>query len=378
MALYRSDGWVKSVLGQAIAGAQIYICTQPADTAFVPPTPLASIFADSAGMVPITQPIISDGFGHYDYYAASGAYTEIIVNAGNVQQVYPDQVPMGASSNITSGTVTNNEGPLIFGSVIFGNGGADVLSGPVLPGDPTKFLNGLGVFSTPPSGAGTVTSVAAGTGLSASPSPIIGSGTISLSNTTVTPGSYTNANITVNAQGQLTAASNGSSGGMTVLSEQILSSPAATVTFSSIPATFRNLRLVITGACSSASNNNVYLQFNGDTGTNYSYQYMDGSGSTVVGGSGSAVSNPVFGGVASSTAPTNQAGSCDIEIYDYSRAVWCKNISGAISRINSGPTTEVATTSGTWSNTAVINSIVAGIVSGGNFTTGTVFTLYGF
>ena len=107
--IYRADGWVKSALGQAIAGAKVFVCTQPANTVFSPPDPLAIVYSDPNGLLPIVQPIITDGFGHYDFYTLLGLYTVVIVNGGTVQQVYPDQ---------SIGNVNTSGGP----SIVAGSG----------------------------------------------------------------------------------------------------------------------------------------------------------------------------------------------------------------------------------------------------------------
>jgi hypothetical protein len=153
----------------------------------------------------------------------------------------------------------------------------------------------------------------------------------------------------------------------TPLATVTLGSSASSVTFSSIPATYRDLIVVASVKYSTSNGGYMAYRLNSDTGNNYSYVFMLGNGSSFSSGSGSGESFGRFG-----NASTADFESTIFNIFDYSATDKHKT---GLSRTNIASiyTVEYASR---WANTSAVNSITFSPDSG-NFTANSNFSLYG-
>jgi hypothetical protein len=150
------------------------------------------------------------------------------------------------------------------------------------------------------------------------------------------------------------------------ISTQTLGTATASVTFSTIPATYTDLVLVFNGT--SASNQTMELRFNGDTATNYSATRLYGDGTSAV-SDRSSTSDVMLVGNLYTTQTVNL-----IQVMNYANATTFKTV---LCRSNNAGA-QVSARVGLWRKTPeAITTILVRPGAGANFSIGCTFTLYG-
>ena len=161
-----------------------------------------------------------------------------------------------------------------------------------------------------------------------------------------------------------------------------LEADVASITFSSL-GSYEHLQVRISQRSTRTSDSTLFLQFNSDTGANYSNHEMHGGGlpggATNVSASGNAGYNQIYlwNGPGTDTVAAEYCTKI-VDILDYRNG--SKNTT--ISCMNTEPpdssgNTAVWVTSGLWDSTAAVTSLYFYMYSG-NIARGSVFTLYGW
>ena len=153
-----------------------------------------------------------------------------------------------------------------------------------------------------------------------------------------------------------------------------LSSAVSSVTFSSIPSTYTDLVLVLGDLKAGTGSNTICVRYNSDSGTNYSYTILTGTGSAAQAARASNQTYSFFGGYnvgVDTTYPSTVVG----HIMNYANTTTFKT---GISRygVNTASVGETQEIVNLWRSTAAITSVTVATFTG-NWSIGSVFSLYG-
>ena len=156
------------------------------------------------------------------------------------------------------------------------------------------------------------------------------------------------------------------------IATETLGSAANSITFSSIAASWTDLRIVWNYQSVSASNYPA-LQFNSDTALNYSYVSLYGTGSAA--GSQDSTDMNRASLVSYAAASTTQWQMQQIDIFSYAGSTYKTLLNKYSGDTNGGG--YVSNAVNLWRSTAAITTIKLFMSAGGNMPTGTTATLYG-
>jgi hypothetical protein len=157
-----------------------------------------------------------------------------------------------------------------------------------------------------------------------------------------------------------------------------LGGTTATITFSSIPATYTHLQIrIMSRSTRSQTGDYIAMQFNADTGSNYAYHGLDGNGSAA---SAFGLATQTFMDVeraAAATATASVFGVSVVDILDYANTNKYKTMRSLGGFDNNGDGS-ITLTSGLWQNSNAVTSITLKAQGGtSSFVQYSSFALYG-
>lgn len=160
------------------------------------------------------------------------------------------------------------------------------------------------------------------------------------------------------------------------IASQTLGSSASTISFTSIAATWTDLRLILSHLHTATVVQSAGVRFNSDTGSNYSTTYLDGNGSAAISGRLTNETSLVISYRPSASAPSDVPVLALVDVQSYANSsVYKTALTAQASHFSSGGF--VSRYVGLWRSTSAITSIDIISRGGGSFLSGTTASLYG-
>lgn len=149
---------------------------------------------------------------------------------------------------------------------------------------------------------------------------------------------------------------------------------ASSIDFTSIPSTYTDLCIKISGRCTLADANfsSVLMEFNGSS-ANKSNRFIYGNGSSAISGTDTNLASVLSAGNALTTSST--FGNAEIYIPNYAGSSNKSSSADGVAEANA-TTATMALTANLWSNTAAVTSIRL-YFNSGNFAQYSTAVLYG-
>jgi hypothetical protein len=150
---------------------------------------------------------------------------------------------------------------------------------------------------------------------------------------------------------------------------------SGTITFTSIPGTFKHLQIRMTPRSNDANATApVFMTFNNDSGSNYASHFLQGYQSGIWSSNATSQTSMSLRSGAANSGVSNVHAAHIVDILDYTSTNKNKTVKTLQGHVLSGQF-QISLISGLWQSTSAISSISISTV--GSFITASRFSLYG-